>query len=105
MVLQKTPGIEDFGTIKWDLALVLFVAWVVVYFCIFKGPKSTGKVSVDVRKGAIEQNLKPGCGSALSNHRQDSYGLMRLSVHGWFLLVLANDHSNFFLTEQLSAWK
>ncbi|XP_061197519.1 sodium- and chloride-dependent GABA transporter ine-like [Saccostrea echinata] len=43
-VLEKTKGIEEVGTIKWELALILLLCWVVVYFCIWKGPKSTGKV-------------------------------------------------------------
>lgn len=32
------------GEIKWDLALTLLFAWVVVYCCICKGIKSSGKV-------------------------------------------------------------
>lgn len=31
--------------IHWDLALCLLFAWVVCYFCIWKGIKSTGKAS------------------------------------------------------------
>ncbi|KAM6961577.1 sodium- and chloride-dependent betaine transporter-like [Tautogolabrus adspersus] len=32
------------GEVHWDLAVCLLIAWVVCYFCIFKGIRSTGKV-------------------------------------------------------------
>ncbi|XP_029017878.1 sodium- and chloride-dependent GABA transporter 2-like isoform X2 [Betta splendens] len=32
------------GKVHWDLALCLMAAWVICYFCIWKGIKSTGKV-------------------------------------------------------------
>ncbi|KAM3859087.1 sodium- and chloride-dependent GABA transporter 2-like [Diretmus argenteus] len=32
------------GKVQWDLALCLLAAWVICYFCIWKGIKSTGKV-------------------------------------------------------------
>jgi SNF family Na+-dependent transporter len=35
---------EDFGLPKWDLLLILILASLIVYFCIWKGVKSTGKV-------------------------------------------------------------
>ena len=44
-VLAISNGINEPGTIKWDLALCLLLAWIVVYFCIWKGIKSSGKVS------------------------------------------------------------
>ena len=43
-VLGLSKGIEDIGTIKWDLALCLILAWVVVFLCIMKGIKTSGKV-------------------------------------------------------------
>uniref|UniRef100_A0A8C6V4E9 Si:ch211-225b11.1 n=1 Tax=Neogobius melanostomus TaxID=47308 RepID=A0A8C6V4E9_9GOBI len=43
-LLEKTDGIEDSGGIRWELLGCLVAAWVIVYFCIFKGVKSTGKV-------------------------------------------------------------
>ncbi|XP_008274789.1 sodium- and chloride-dependent GABA transporter ine [Stegastes partitus] len=43
-LLEKTSGIEDAGGIRWELFGYLLLAWVIVYLCIFKGVKSTGKV-------------------------------------------------------------
>uniref|UniRef100_A0A8C2G3V2 Transporter n=1 Tax=Cyprinus carpio TaxID=7962 RepID=A0A8C2G3V2_CYPCA len=43
-VLKISSGIEEVGSLRWELALCLAIAWVICYFCIWKGPKSTGKV-------------------------------------------------------------
>uniref|UniRef100_A0A665TIF8 Transporter n=1 Tax=Echeneis naucrates TaxID=173247 RepID=A0A665TIF8_ECHNA len=43
-VLGITGGIENMGPVKWDLALCLLLVWVICFFCIWKGVKSTGKV-------------------------------------------------------------
>lgn len=43
-LLEKTSGIEEQGVLQWDLSLILLLCWIIVYFCIWKGPKSTGKV-------------------------------------------------------------
>lgn len=42
--LQISSGIEDIGSIRWELAATLFLVWVMCYFCIWKGVKWTGKV-------------------------------------------------------------
>lgn len=43
-ILQKTPGLEDSSKLVWQLALCLGIAWIIVFLCIFKGIKSSGKV-------------------------------------------------------------
>ncbi|CAN9513221.1 unnamed protein product [Ophioblennius macclurei] len=43
-LLEKTNGIEEAGGLRWELFGCLLAAWVIVYFSIFKGVKSSGKV-------------------------------------------------------------
>ncbi|KAJ6667914.1 hypothetical protein lerEdw1_016235 [Lerista edwardsae] len=42
--IQESSGIGDPGRIRWNLCLCLLLAWVIVYLCILKGVKSSGKV-------------------------------------------------------------
>ena len=44
-MLSLSSGIDEPGALKWDLALCLLLVWLVCFFCIWKGVKSTGKVS------------------------------------------------------------
>nr|XP_019964129.1 PREDICTED: sodium- and chloride-dependent GABA transporter 2-like [Paralichthys olivaceus] len=43
-ILGLSSGIENIGNIRWDLALCLLLAWILCYFCVWNGVKSTGKV-------------------------------------------------------------
>ena len=42
--LGLSSGIEDMGPIRWQLWLSLLAAWIIVFLCICKGVKSSGKV-------------------------------------------------------------
>lgn len=42
-ILQITDGIENVGGLQWELVFCLAVVWVICFFCIWKGIKSTGK--------------------------------------------------------------
>ncbi|XP_055004250.1 sodium- and chloride-dependent GABA transporter 2-like [Boleophthalmus pectinirostris] len=44
-VLKISTGIEDTGSLRWELALCLVLTWVICYFCVWKGIKSTGKAA------------------------------------------------------------
>ncbi|XP_015272723.1 PREDICTED: sodium- and chloride-dependent creatine transporter 1 [Gekko japonicus] len=43
-VLRLSEGLEFPGAINWEVALCLLACWVLVYFCVWKGVKSTGKI-------------------------------------------------------------
>ncbi|XP_071791970.1 sodium- and chloride-dependent GABA transporter 1-like [Asterias amurensis] len=42
--IHLSDGLHDIGSINWQLSLCLVLAWTVVYMCVFKGVKSSGKV-------------------------------------------------------------
>jgi len=43
-VLQITDSIEDIGNVRPGLLVCLIIAWTMVFLCLFKGIKSSGKV-------------------------------------------------------------
>ncbi|XP_067854436.1 sodium- and chloride-dependent creatine transporter 1-like [Heptranchias perlo] len=43
-VLHISGGIDHLGSINWQMLLCVLATWIIVYFCIWKGVKSTGKV-------------------------------------------------------------
>ncbi|XP_013386200.1 sodium-dependent proline transporter-like isoform X3 [Lingula anatina] len=43
-VLSKSEGIQDLGGMKWHILLCLTLAWILVFVCLIKGIKSSGKV-------------------------------------------------------------
>lgn len=46
--LDVSSGIDQSDGIKWKMLLCLILAWVVVYACIWKGIKSSGKVNINL---------------------------------------------------------
>uniref|UniRef100_A0A4W6CA21 Transporter n=1 Tax=Lates calcarifer TaxID=8187 RepID=A0A4W6CA21_LATCA len=44
-VLVVSGGIEELGSVRWELALCLLACWVFCYFSIWKGVRSSGKVA------------------------------------------------------------
>ncbi len=39
-----SDGFENMGRIEWKLVVALASAWIIVFLCLIKGVKSTGKV-------------------------------------------------------------
>ena len=45
-VLRITDSIGNAGVFRWEILLCLIAAWIGVYFCMWKGVKSSGKVTI-----------------------------------------------------------
>jgi hypothetical protein len=45
VTLQRSSGMDETGVVVWYLALCLLLAWLIVGAALFKGIKSSGKVS------------------------------------------------------------
>ncbi|XP_037552330.1 sodium- and chloride-dependent GABA transporter 2-like [Nematolebias whitei] len=43
-VLKLSDSLDELGPVSWKLALCLAAVWLICYFCVWKGVKSTGKV-------------------------------------------------------------
>jgi len=43
-VLEITNGIDEPGSLNVHLTVSLLIAWVLVYFCIWRGIRTTGKI-------------------------------------------------------------
>ena len=43
-MLRITSGITATGAVQGELVLALLVAWILTFFCLFKGIKTSGKV-------------------------------------------------------------
>ena len=47
--LHKSSGIDDVGKIKWQIALCLFIVYIICYFSLWKGISTSGKVEKPIR--------------------------------------------------------
>uniref|UniRef100_A0A8C8S4Q4 Transporter n=1 Tax=Pelusios castaneus TaxID=367368 RepID=A0A8C8S4Q4_9SAUR len=63
--IQKSRGLYDVGGIRWQLLLCLFLIFTIVYFSLWKGVKTSGKVWVDAA-AQIFFSLGPGFGVLLA---------------------------------------
>lgn len=43
-MLGLSSGIEELGSVRWELALCLLACWLFCYFSIWKSVRSSGKV-------------------------------------------------------------
>ena len=43
--IHLSDGVHDLGGMNWQLMLCLILSWILIYLCICKGVKSSGKVN------------------------------------------------------------
>ena len=43
-VLNESDGLDNMGVFQWKLTLCLLAAWIIIFLCLIKGIKSSGKV-------------------------------------------------------------
>ncbi|GAU93469.1 hypothetical protein RvY_05404 [Ramazzottius varieornatus] len=43
-ILKISSGVDEVGAVQWQLAVTLLLVWILCYFSIWKGVKSSGKV-------------------------------------------------------------
>ncbi|XP_033114228.1 sodium- and chloride-dependent glycine transporter 2-like [Anneissia japonica] len=53
-VLHEAPGIGQVGSIVWPLMGCLIFAWVIIYICLRRGIKSSGKVGIVWLDAAVQ---------------------------------------------------
>uniref|UniRef100_A0A452V5C9 Sodium- and chloride-dependent creatine transporter 1 n=1 Tax=Ursus maritimus TaxID=29073 RepID=A0A452V5C9_URSMA len=56
-VLRLSGGLEVPGALNWEVTLCLLACWVLVYFCVWKGVKSTGKVRLEAGRAGGDGSL------------------------------------------------
>ncbi|XP_067888863.1 sodium-dependent proline transporter [Heterodontus francisci] len=42
--LSRSSGLHDPGAVRWELAICLLAAWVIIFLCCLKGIRSSGKI-------------------------------------------------------------
>lgn len=44
----NSEGLHDPGPVRWPLALCLLAAWIIIFLCMLKGIRSSGKVNLHI---------------------------------------------------------
>lgn len=89
--IHRSKGLQDLGGISWQLALCIMLIFTVIYFSIWKGVKTSGKVR---RTLAADPGLPRGPGgsnsefSGLDSQRQgDMFSFTPNTFHDFQCLV------------------
>lgn len=56
-MLEISSGIDNMGGVRWELFGCLVLAWLVVFLCLIKGIRSSGKVSLSQDQSVVSRLL------------------------------------------------
>ena len=87
--MDKSTGIGDLGTVKWDLTLCLLLVFIIIYFSLWKGMQQTGKVSIWIK--SVFMNLLSISG------KSGLFGVVVVDDVGLLLLVVLFVFRGFFV--------
>uniref|UniRef100_A0A8C1ZV56 Transporter n=1 Tax=Cyprinus carpio TaxID=7962 RepID=A0A8C1ZV56_CYPCA len=92
-VLRLSGGLDEVGDINGYLVLCLLATWVIVYFCIWKGVKSAGKVWIDAATQIFfSYAIGLGALTALGSYNRFNNNCYQDA----FILALINSGTSFF---------
>lgn len=66
--LHESDGLENVGVIRWQLMLCLFLIFTIVYFSLWKGVKTSGKVRTYTHQTHTHQTLTQSKGVLNANY-------------------------------------
>ena len=55
--IHRSEGLHDVGSIKWQLCLCLMFVFLLVYFSLWKGIKTSGKVRIAQLKRKLHDSI------------------------------------------------
>lgn len=59
--MQNSHGLSDVGEIRWQLLLCIFLIFTTVYFSLWKGVKTSGKVQAAWGSPPLSCSKEPHC--------------------------------------------
>lgn len=92
-VLNVSDSLGDIGTIQWELALCLLFCWVVVFVCLLRGIRTSGKVSGFLSGfSGLYAKCKSQCNKVIFKGNISKVEVIGIFFHGKdFLLPFVSD--------------